>query len=348
MKAAVLYGNEDLRYDEWEEPAVRPGTVKVAVKATGICGSDIPRVLNNGAHYYPIVLGHEFSGQVVEVGEGVTKLSVGDNVAGVPLVPCMKCQDCALGNFSQCKHYSFIGSREQGSFADYVVLPEMNAVKLSSAISYEQGALFEPSTVALHGLKVARYTGGKDVAVIGMGTMGLFTVQWAKILGAKSVTAFVRSDKSKELALRLGADYTINTTDDDFKEQVKELTKGRGFEYVFETAGANQTMLLAPEIAGNKSTVCYIGTPKKDLTFTPAQWENLNRKEMFMTGSWMSCSAPFPGDEWTLTEHFFANGQLKYDPEMFYKKYAMKDAWEAFKEYKTPGKVKGRILLVNE
>ena len=150
MKAAVLYANEEIRYDDYPEPSVKPGTVNVRVRATGICGRDVPRVLHNGAHFYPVVLGHEFSGDVVEVGEGVTGIQPGDTVSGAPLVPCMKCDDCQNGNFSLCKHYSFIGSREQGSFAGYVVMPAANAVKYDSSIPYEQAAMFEPSTVALH------------------------------------------------------------------------------------------------------------------------------------------------------------------------------------------------------
>ena len=90
MKAAVLYGNQDIRYEEWPEPKISSGMVKVRVKACGICGSDIPRVLNNGAHFYPIVLGHEFSGYVAEVAPDVTNLKVGDHISGVPLLPCMK------------------------------------------------------------------------------------------------------------------------------------------------------------------------------------------------------------------------------------------------------------------
>ena len=128
MKAAVVVANEDVQYQEIEEPQAKPGWVKIKVKASGICGSDVPRVLNHGVHFYPIVLGHEFSGDVVEVGEGVTKVKVGDRVSGAPLLPCMKCDDCQNGNFSLCKHYSFIGSRQQGSNADYVVIPEQNAL----------------------------------------------------------------------------------------------------------------------------------------------------------------------------------------------------------------------------
>lgn len=100
MKAAVVVANEDVQYQEIEEPKVTKGTVKIRVRYSGICGSDIPRVLNHGVHFYPIVLGHEFSGDVVEVGEGVTKVKVGDRVSGAPLLPCMKCDDCQQGNFS--------------------------------------------------------------------------------------------------------------------------------------------------------------------------------------------------------------------------------------------------------
>ena len=219
MKAAVLYGNRDLRYDDWETPVCRPGCVKVHVRATGICGSDVPRVLHNGAHFYPIVLGHEFSGDVVEVGEGVTSIQVGDTISGAPLLPCMKCRDCMQGNYSLCKHYSFIGSREQGSFAEYIVLPEVNAVKYDPSIPYAQAAMFEPSTVALHGVLQGSYTGGGNVAVVGCGTIGIFTAQWTKIFGSKKLVVFDVDDSRLALAKRMGADETVNTTREGWMEQ---------------------------------------------------------------------------------------------------------------------------------
>lgn len=340
MKAAVLFGNEDIRYADWETPKLLPGTVKVKVKMSGICGSDVPRVLYNGAHFYPVVLGHEFSGVVEEVGEGVTSVAVGDTVSGAPLLPCMKCEDCLRGNFSLCKHYGFIGSRNQGSFADYVVMPEINAVKFDPSLSFEQGALFEPVTVALHGLFQCDYRAGEDVAIVGGGTIGLFTMQWAKIFGARSVTVFDVSDERLALAKALGADYTVNTL-------AEKPEKGR-YGCVFETAGQPATTLMAFDVAANKARVCFIGTPHKDVTFTPAQWENMNRKEFYLTGSWMSYSAPFPGKEWKLTAHYFATGQLRYDENIIFRKFAMKDADKAFALYKEPGAVKGKIMLVND
>lgn len=348
MKAAVVCGNEDVQYLEIEEPQVLPFTVKVKVKASGICGSDIPRVLHNGVHFYPIVLGHEFSGDVVEVGEGVTKVKVGDRVSGAPLVPCMKCEACQKGDYSLCKKYSFIGSRQQGSNADYVVIPEQNAVVFDKSISYEQGAMFEPSTVALHGVKLNDYKGGEYVAILGGGTIGMFTLQWCKIYGSKKVVVFDICEERLELAKRLGADAVINTTKKDYMNQAMKESNGKGYGYVFETAGQPVTMYMAFELAGNKSHVCFIGTPHVNLTFTQSMWENMNRKEFKLTGSWMSYSAPFPGDEWELTAHYFASGQLKFDPGFIAKKMPMSEAQEAFQLFKTPGLVNGKILLMNE
>ena len=348
MKAAVLFANQDLRYADWPTPEVGPGTVKVKVKMTGICGSDVPRVLANGAHYYPIVLGHEFSGVVAEVGEGVTNVKPGDTVSGAPLLPCMECEDCQKGNFSLCKHYGFIGSHDQGSFAEYVVMPARNAIPFDPSVSFEQAAMFEPSTVAVHGLLQNDFRGGGDVAVVGGGTIGAFTLQWAKIFGAKTVTLLDIDDDRLALGKRLGADNTVNTASPDYADKALALTNGRGFDAVFVTSAAAATMYMGFTLAANKARVCCIGTPTSDLTFPPKLWELMNRKEFTLTGSWMSYSAPFPGKEWDLTAHCFADGRLKFDEELIFRKYPMSRAAEAFALYQTPGLVKGKILLYNE
>ena len=348
MKAAVLYGDDDLRYEEYPEPETGKGMVKVRVMAAGICGSDVPRVLAGGAHYYPIVLGHEFSGYVAEVGEGVTGVKPGDHVAGVPLIPCMECEDCKAGLYSLCKHYTFVGSRVQGAFADYVVLPEKNVVRIDEKIPYEQAALFEPCTVSLHGLKMAGFKPGGTVAVVGGGTIGTFAIQWARILGASKIVAFGRDRKHLELSKRLGADAIISTLDEDYIEQAMAESDGRGYDYVFEAAGSVPTIKLCFKLAANRATVSFIGTPVGDITFTQQEWELINRKEMFLTGSWMSGNAPYPGDEWTFAGECFADGRLKFDPELFYAKFRMDEAGEAFRLFKDRSRVKGRVLLYNE
>jgi len=348
VKAGVVHAKEDIRYEEIEKPKPGKGQVLIKVKYTGICGSDIPRVNGDACHFFPNVLGHEFSGTIEETGEGVTSLKLGDRVAGVPLVPCMKCEDCQKGNYSLCKNYSFIGSREFGSFAEYVVVPEKNAVRFEDTVSFEQGAFFEPATVALHGLQRVDYRGGKTVAVLGGGTIGLFVMQWAKIFGAKEVVVFDIVEERLALASRLGATGVINTGEEGFLKKAKSLTDGRGYDYVYETAGNTITMKMAFELAANKAQVCFVGTPTKDLSFSVEGWENMNRKEFILTGSWMSYSAPFPGKEWELTAHYFETGDLKFDESFIYKKIPLSEIASAFEMFKIPGKVKGKLLIDSE
>lgn len=347
MKAAVVVAKEDVRYMDIDEPQVTEGMVKVKVAVSGICGSDIPRVLHNKAHFYPIVLGHEFSGEVIEIGADVNTVKVGDRVTGAPLLPCMHCNDCQCGNYALCKNYSFIGSRQNGSNADYVVIPERNAVVFDKSISFEKGAMFEPSTVALHGVLQNDYRGGGTVAVLGAGTIGIFTFQWAKLLGARKVVLFDISDERLALAERLGADGTINTRNKGFVDDALKMTEGCGFDYVYETAGATVTMQMAFKLAAAKANVCFIGTPHSELCFLPAEWENMNRKEFRLTGSWMSYSAPFPGIEWKMTAEYYAAGKLKFDEGLIGEQIPMSRAHEAFLKFKTPDKVNGKILLVN-
>lgn len=342
MKAAVLYGNEDIRYESnYEEPSVQPGTVKIRNIASGICGSDIPRVLANGARKYPLILGHECGGYVVEVGAGVENIKVGDHVAVIPLVPCMECEDCKAGNFSLCKHYSFIGSRQNGTFSEFAVVPVQNVLKVDSSIPYEVVALFEPCTVALHGLKQGGFKPGKTVAILGGGTVGLFAMQWAKILGAERVVAFEYVQEKLELSRCAGVDDVIWTAEDDYMDKAMSLTNSRGYDYVFETAGSTVTMHMAFELVKNKGQICFIGTPTTDITFTPKQWENINRKEMYITGSWMSYSDPWPGDEWELTQKHFADGSIKCIDGMIHREFDLSEADKAFKMFKTR-KLKGR------
>lgn len=348
MKAGVVYAKEDIRYEEITKPIPKENQVLVKVKYTGICGSDVPRVNGDACHFFPNVLGHEFSGVVEEIGAGVTNVKPGDRVAGVPLVPCMECEDCQKGNYSLCKHYSFIGSREFGSFAEYVIMPKNNVVKFEDSVSFEQGAFFEPATVALHGLLRVPFEGGKTVAVLGGGTIGMFVAQWAKIFGAKEVVVFDIVEERLELGKRLGATAGVNTLQDNFMKDAMAITGNRGYDYVFETAGNTITMKMAFRLAANKANICFVGTPTKDLSFTVEEWENMNRKEFNLTGSWMSYSAPFPGKEWELVAHYFKTGDLKFDDSFIFKKIPLSKIADAFEMYKVPGSVKGKILIDSE
>lgn len=348
MKAGVVYGKNDIRYEEIEKPTIGENDVLIKVKYTGICGSDVPRVNDGACHFFPNVLGHEFSGVVEEIGSNVTNIKCGDRVAGVPLIPCKQCDDCKSGNYALCKHYSFIGSRRFGSFAEYVVVPKENAVVFDEEVSFEQGAFFEPATVALHGLQRCDYKSGKTVAILGCGTIGLFTMQWAKIFGAKKIVVFDIVQEKLDLAMELGATHSICTLSEDYMEKAFDLTEGKGFDYIYETAGNTVTMKMAFELAANKGEICFIGTPTKELSFTVKEWENMNRKEFRLTGSWMSYSAPFPGKEWELTAKYFKTGELKFHPSFLFKKLPLSKIEEAFSLFRQPNVVKGKILIDSE
>ena len=348
MKAAVVVGYNDIQYLDIPEPVVGAGQVKVAVKYCGICGSDIPRVLNGACHSFPQILGHEFSGIVTDVADDVTTIKVGDHIVGVPLVPCMECEDCKKGNYSLCKHYSFVGSRQQGAMAEYVVVPASNVYKIDSNVRMDYAALFEPSTVALHGIMINHFKpkATDHVCVFGAGTIALFTLQWCKLLGAKKVTVIGRSRAGLETAKKYGADEIVTTYDDNYLDQVKNLTKGKGYDYVFDAAGTGETITASMQVAANKANVCLIGTPIKPLEFSVKMWELINRKEMYITGSWMSYSTPWPGFEWKKTAECMATGELKLGEDMIYTHYPLSGVKEAFRQFEiNRSSIKGRVML---
>lgn len=348
MKALRVYKDSIVQVDEIEEPTLNANYVKVKVVACGVCGSDIPRVLENKAHYYPIILGHEFSGIITDIGSNVKNISVGDHVVCIPLIPCYKCEDCKAGNYSLCKKYSFIGSRISGGMAEYVVIPKENVKKIPDTMDLKNAAMIEPLTVAIHALKQNSHQKGKKVAIFGLGTIGCFTAQIVKAIGASQITAFVRNTKYDALLRKIGNVNIINTQRSDWLEQVNKITNGRGFDFVYESAGSVQAMQECFEVASNKAHVCFIGTPKEEIKFSINMWEMINRKEFYLTGSWMSYSAPFPGSEWNDAIDYLKTGKVKIYPEMIHSITRLKDAENIFDEYKKSGTVSGRKLIIME
>ncbi len=345
MRAAVLYGPNDLRVADLPVPEPGPGEALVHVRMTGVCGSDIPRVLGDAAHFYPLVLGHEIAGEVAAVGAGVDASLVGRRVAVAPLLPCHACEQCRLGHYSQCPNYSFIGSRVNGGLAEYLVAPVLNLTVVDQTVPFRDIAFFEPSTVALHGLRHAGFTGGGDVVVLGAGTIGLFALQWARILGASRVAVVDVNPARLATATALGADLALDSREGDAARLLRSWQGGSGFGHVFETAGQNATMALAFQLAGPHASVCFIGTSHADLRFDAARFELMNRREFRLTGSWMSYSAPFPGPEWTLTADHVADGSLRIIDDLVHAVHPLEQVMEAFQLFRTPGAVTGKLLF---
>lgn len=305
LKAAVLEKNNVVNIKEVPVPEINEDEVLVQVKYSGVCGSDIPRLFNNGARFYPIILGHEFSGIITKKGKNVNNVEIGDKVSIAPLEPCMKCEDCIKGHFSQCKHYSFIGSRKNGAWAEYVAVPAKNAVKLPEGVGLKEGAFFEPLTVALHGLSLLDYPVNKKIAILGMGTIGQLVLQCIASSIQKEITAIDINDEKLEFSKELGATKVYNALTS------KEILSD--YDLVIETSGVPENFKKALIIAGNKADVLFIGTPHGNVEYSPAEFENINRKELTIKGSWMNYSNIFPGEEWLMANSLFKENKVKID-----------------------------------
>ena len=144
MKAWVLHGVNDIKYEEREKPEIREGEVLLKVEAAGICGSDIPRIYDTGAHVHPISPGHEFAGTVVK---SVDTTLVGKRMGVFPLMPCRSCDMCQLEKYEMCRKYNYLGSRCDGGFAEYVRVPVWNLIELPDEVTFEQAACLEPLAV---------------------------------------------------------------------------------------------------------------------------------------------------------------------------------------------------------
>ncbi|MFL0267358.1 2,3-butanediol dehydrogenase [Candidatus Clostridium radicumherbarum] len=251
MKAALWYQKKDVRVEEISEPKVTAGSVKIKVKWCGICGSDLHEYLAgpifipvgqphplSGATA-PVVLGHEFSGEVVEIGEGASKLKVGDRVVVEPIVACGKCPACKEGKYNICSSLGFHGlCGTGGGLAEYTVFPEEYVHKIPESMSYEQAALIEPIAVALHSIRISGFKTGDTALVLGSGPIGLATIECLKAAGASLIVVLQRKSVRQEYAKRAGADVVLDPNEVNIADEVKKLTNGVGVNVSFETTGA--------------------------------------------------------------------------------------------------------------
>lgn len=313
----------DMPLLELEQPlqAPAPGEVTVAVAYCGICGSDFPRYFDGAVHAFSQTLGHEFSGVVVALGEGVTGVEIGTHVAVAPLVPCHTCPACTAGNYSLCPNYSFIGSRRQGALATHVDAPAANLVVLPPTMPLRHAALVEPLTVAIHGLERADYTGVDHVTVLGAGVIGLLTVQALRARGIPHITAVDVQPDKLALARSLGADETILGTDADLR--------GPAPQVCIETAGHPATQVHAIRTVSRGGQVVYVGTCTRPVTFPAEDLELILRGELRVTGAWMSYSAPFPGHEWTHAVDLLSSGAVDADT-MISREFPLSSGADAF------------------
>ncbi|MFD0712998.1 2,3-butanediol dehydrogenase [Paenibacillus sp. GCM10027626] len=260
MQALRWHGQKDLRVETIAEPTPGKGQVKIRIEACGICGSDLheyaagPIFIPEGTPHpltnekAPIVMGHEFSGQIVEIGEAVTRFQVGDRVVVEPIYSCGTCAACKQGKYNLCDKMGFLGLAGGGGFSEYVAADEHMVHKIPDSISYEQGALVEPSAVVLHAVRSSQLKVGDRAVVFGTGPIGLLLIEALKASGAAEIYAVELSAERRNKAIELGA-IGLNPADTDVVAEITRLTNG-GADVCYEVTGV--PVVLNQAIASTK------------------------------------------------------------------------------------------------
>ena len=235
MKAMVLRAPGDLILDEVEIPGIKAGQVAIRVTHTGVCGTDLK--IYDGAIpvRYPLIMGHEVVGEVIDCGQGVS-VRPGDRVIVDPMVFCGTCFHCRIGQTNLCPNGVVLGRDADGGFAQYIVAPGANVFPLAPSISSQTAPLIQVTTTCLHAQRLTQLFPGESVVVLGLGVTGQLHVQLAKARGAYPVIGISRSLFKAELAQQLGADMTFQASA-GVANQVLEATAGRGADLVIETTG---------------------------------------------------------------------------------------------------------------
>ncbi len=271
MRAAVYYGRRDVRVvDDYPDPKPGRGEVKIAVKWCGICGTDLHEYLEGPIFVptsphpltgkkLPIVLGHEFSGEIVEVGPGVEGWSVGDRVTADACRVCWECYYCKRMMYNLCEKLGFNGLAADGGFAEYAVVPAYQLYRLPDSVSFEEGALVEPLAVAVHAVRISGLKEGDTVFIAGAGPIGLCLLLAAKAAGASKVFVSEPAPARKELARRLGATEVFDPRETNVAEEIASRTGGLGVDVSFEAVGYEPALRDCIRATRKAGTVCVVG-----------------------------------------------------------------------------------------
>lgn len=289
MKASRFLGNKTFAVTDLPTPHAGPGELVLRNQVCGVCGTDV--------HIYhgepgsadvnpPVVLGHEYSGEVVEVGKGVTGFAVGDHVTVDPNIYCGHCAYCQNGKKQLCPSMEAIGVTRDGGFAQYSLIPASQAFKLEPTVPWEAAAMAEPLACCLHGIDLAGIQVGDKVCVVGGGAIGLLMVQLAKLSGASQIVLSEPNEKRRQVGLQLGANAALDPTRPDAQEAFAQVLGG-GANVVIECVGNVPAVKSAFQFAGKGATVLLFSVPKVDATFDLPLFD-VYKKELTIKGSFVN------------------------------------------------------------
>ena len=322
MKTAVYYNNKDIRIEEIPIPEYNDDEILVQVKACGICGSDVMEWYR--IKKAPLVLGHELTGDIVEVGKNVEKFKIGDRVVISHHIPCNTCRYCLNGNHTVCDTLRTTNI-EPGGFAEYVKVPKINVdrgvFKLSNEISYEEGSFIEPLGCVIRGQRIANMKVGKSVLVLGSGISGLLHIQLAKTLGATSIIATDINDYRLDSAMKFGANAVINAKDDVPNRLFDNL--GKKADLVILSTGAKKAIHQALNSVDRGGTILFFAPTKPEIDVGIPLWE------LWKNGINLTTSYAASPSDLTLAMELIRAGNINVK-DMISHKFRLEDAGKGF------------------
>lgn len=308
MRAIVYEGPNKLTLKDIEDTSPKFGEVKIRMRACGICGSDVHGYLGvTGRRIEPMVMGHEFAGEIVELGEGCSKSKLGDRVAAYPVDFCGKCKMCLQGDVHLCLNKRAFGVLDvDGAFAEYICVPEKCCFLLKDSVSYELGSLMEPLAVSYRGVEHAGDLAGKDVLLVGTGTIGLLALSCVKMKKPRRIFVSDLSDSRLAIAKEMGADVVINPSKEDLKEVIGQYTNGEGVDIAIEAVGAAVTVRQAMSALKFGGSAIWIGNNQPMIEIN---MQEIVTRELKVFGSFL-----YGYEEFKKVVSFINEGKLKVEP----------------------------------
>lgn len=344
MKAARIFGPNDIRYVDVEIPKYGDDDVLIQVKRAGVCGTDLSifsgdmPYLKTGATTYPITPGHEWSGVVAEVGKNVKHLKKGDRATGDVSLGCGCCLSCLHGHFNLCPDRQEVGSfhNKDGGYAQYISMPARHTYKLPDEVSFDAGAMTEPTSTVVYTVERVGVYFGDVVIVQGTGSIGILAAQVAKSAGASIVILTGRNDYKLEIARKVGVDITINFQKEDITKCIMELTMGEGADVVIEASGVIEEIRRSSSLARLGGRIGVVGIYEKDID--GFDLSEIVLKDQTLHGT-LASPRVFPK-----ALKMMAKGRVKCDPLITHR-FKLSDVEEAFRTTYEENATRIKIML---
>lgn len=325
VKSANLYAVNDLRYETTAVDEISDNEVLVQVKSCGICGSDIDRVYRKGTYHFPTIIGHEFSGKVVYDPQNEF---TGKNAVIFPLLPCFKCKSCKTGSYATCENYDYYGSRRNGGMTEYIAVNRWNILLMPDNLSFDEGAMCEPVSVARHAVLKLNIQKGDNLFISGAGPIGLISGQWAKLFGAGNVYYKDIDERKIIFAEKLG---------------FHKYEDGMQIDCALEGTGFSDALQICLEAVKSHGKVVFMGNPNRDMCLSQNTYWSILRKELEIYGTWNSSYNNIEND-WKESLKTMSEGKIDVKPLITHK-FSLSDCNTAFDMMKNKTEFYNKVIL---